>query len=125
MTRCRSHLNAARALAVVAAQPALTGDILSNWTAVKMPPPLRTVKIDAGKSALLLLDFDTNTCNAEKRPHCFATSPGLATFLANARSRGVTVAYSTVQAGSIADVPGGLAAQPDDRVVRTVIVTGT
>ena len=139
---------AALAFAMFAGQSARAGDIVADWASVKLPPspPLKAVKVDAGATALLLLDFDTKTCNAEKRPRCFVTLPGVAALLANARSHGLMVAYSTVMTGSVADVPPGLAAHAGDPVVRagvdkffgtdladalkarnvsTVIVTGT
>ncbi len=144
----RHHVIAAVVFAMFAVQPAWAGDIVADWASVKMPPPppLKPVKVDAGATALLLLDFDTKTCNAEKRPRCSATLPDVATLLANARTHGMTVASSTVLTGSVADVPPGLAAHPGDPVVRagvdkflgtdladelkarnvrTVIVTGT
>ncbi len=144
----RFHIAAALALTVFAAHPSLAGDIVADWTSVAMPPPpaLSPVKADPANTALLLLDFDARTCNAEKRPRCFASVPAVAAPLAKARARGLTVAYSTVLTGSVADVPPSLASRPGDPVVRagvdkflgtdladalkardvrTVIVTGT
>jgi nicotinamidase-related amidase len=144
----RFHIAAALALTVFAAHPSLAGDIVADWTSVTMPPPpaLRPVKAEPAKTALLLLDFDARTCNAEKRPRCFASLPAVAALLASARSHGLTVAYSTVMTGSVNDVPPSLASRPGDpivragvdkflgtdladalkaRGVRTVIVTGT
>jgi nicotinamidase-related amidase len=148
MTRYSLRLIAIVTFFLMTVQPLLAGDIVADWDTVKMPPPppLKAVTVDSGKTALLLLDFDAKVCNAEKRPRCFATLPGVAALLETARAHGVLIAYSTVMTGSVADVPPSLAAKPGDPVVRagvdkllgtdltevlkahdirTVIVTGT
>src|ERR1700730_5614437 len=44
-------------------------DIIKSWNSVHMPPPpaLKTVTVtDPAHTALLLLDFDTSTCNKKE-----------------------------------------------------------
>jgi hypothetical protein len=120
MTRCCFRA-IALAIVVLAGGPALADDIVASWATVRMPqaPQLKAVKVEAHRTALLLLDFDKNTCNAEKLPRCFATLPVVAKLLADARSHGLSVAYSTVATGSVEDEPPALAAQPGDPVVRS------
>lgn len=120
MTRCCFRA-IALAFVVLAGGPALADDIVASWATVRMPqaPQLKAVKVEAHRTALLLLDFDKNTCNAEKLPRCFATLPVVAKLLADARSHGLSVAYSTVATGSVEDEPPALAAQPGDPVVRS------
>jgi nicotinamidase-related amidase len=141
-------LLAAFAVAACVVAPAMADDIVSTWGEVKMPPPpaLKPVKIDPASTALLVLDFDKNTCNQEKRPRCANSLPIIAKLIADARAHGATVAYSATPYGKVEDVPAGLEARPGETVVRagvdkflgteleaalkarnikTVIVTGT
>lgn len=148
MTRRRLWSIAVVAAVVLAIRPSLADDIVSSWAATKLPPPpvLQPVKVEASQNALLVLDFSTGTCNAAQRPRCFDTLPAVTKLLADARSHGTPVVYSTVPNGSVRDTPPVLAPQPGDPVVsagadkfldtdlanilkakhiRTVIVTGT
>ena len=148
MTKSRVLIAAALAALFLAPGMSRADDIVSSWASVKLPPApqLKPVKVDAGQTALLLLDFDTHNCNPDKRVSCFASVPHVEALLTAARAGGMTVAYSTVATGSIADVPTALAPKPGDPVVRggvdkflgtdladvlkaksirTVIVTGT
>jgi nicotinamidase-related amidase len=124
------------------------GTIIDEWGAVKVPkaPELKTVLIERDTTALLLLDFNHQTCNADRRPRCIASIPKVKGLLATARGMGLMVAYS-LSAGA---VPGDIARDlapaagepvvtsgPDkflgtdlekllkERGIKTVIVTGT
>jgi nicotinamidase-related amidase len=111
----------ALAIVVLPSEPATADDIVASWASVKLPPAplLKPVKVEPGRTALLLLDFDRNTCNPEKRPRCAASLPSVAKLLTAARAHGLSVAYSTVATGSVKDVPPALASQPGDPVVRS------
>jgi len=129
-------------------RPASAQDVIAEWNSVKMPPPpeLKDVTVDPKTTALLLLDFNKQTCNAERRPRCIATIPKMKKLLDYARAKGILVAYS-LSAGA---VPGDIAADlaplaadpvvtsgPDkfmgtdlektlkDKGIKTVIITGT
>src|SRR4030043_1926225 len=128
--------------------PAFSQTIIDEWNAVKVPPApeLKTVKIDPNVTALLMLDFNKQTCNAERRPRCIASIPKVQKLLTEARAKGVPVVYS-LSAGAIpSDIAKELAPQggepivtsgPDkfhgtelekilkERNVKTVIITGS
>ena len=128
--------------------PLCAQSIVDEWTSVKVPlvPELKPVTLDPGTTALLLLDFNKQTCNAEKRPRCIASIPVVGKLLKEARSKGVQVIYSLSAGASVADIAKELApaagepvvtSGPDkflgtdlekilkEKGVKTVIVTGT
>ena len=125
-------------------------DAISDWNSLSFPPApeLKPAKVEAAKTALLLLDFTNQTCTPERRPRCAAQVPGLAKLLAEARAKNMFVIYSVATAGSDRkDILAPLAARegdpvlpplgPDkfiasdfekmlkDRKIDTLIVTGT
>ena len=135
------------ALALVAA-PARARTVVDDWTRV-IPPPapvVHAITLAPRTTALLLLDFVSQTCNEARRPRCVASIPAVARLLAQARAHGVTVIYSFVPSGAPADVAPALKPRPGEPLVqsgpdkflgtdlagllhragiRTVIVTGT
>jgi nicotinamidase-related amidase len=146
----RSGIFATAALAAMAlAAPAMAQQtIIDEWPSIKTPPApvLKEVTVDPKTTALLLLDFVKQTCNAQARPRCLATLPAAKKLLAEARAKNVLVVYSIVFGGTIGDtlpevaptgnepyVQGG----PDkflntdlekilkDKGIKTVIVGGT
>ncbi len=123
-------------------------DIIKSWDTIKSPqaPELKSVKADPKSTALLLLDFNKQTCNAEKRPRCISSIPKMKKILKEARAKGVTVIYSLSPGASADDISKELTplknepvvtSGPDkffgtdlekilkDRKIQTVIVTGT
>ena len=128
----------------------LAQDIIDEWNAVIIPsaPELKSVKVDPKVTALLLLDFNKQACNADKRPRCIATIPKVQKLLAEARAKGVYVLYSLSSGATVADIAKELApleggqepvvvSGPDkflgtdlekilrEKGIKTVIVTGT
>ncbi|MFI4887771.1 MAG: cysteine hydrolase family protein [Burkholderiales bacterium] len=93
--------------------------IIDEWASVKAPPPpvLKPVTIDRKTTALLMLDFNQQTCNSQRRPRCVASIPKAKTFLAAARAAGVPVIYSVGGGGKRADIAKDLAPASDDPVV--------
>ena len=87
--------------------PAAAQDVIAEWNLVKTPPApeIKDVTVDPKTTALLLLDFNKQTCNAEQRPRCIASIPKMKKLLNYARSKGVIVVYS-LSAGA---VPGDIA----------------
>lgn len=148
-TRTQSLLRiAATAAACVAVQTACAETIIDEWNTVKVPPPpaLRPVTIDRSSTALLLLDFNQQTCNMERRPRCIASIPKVKALLAAARAAGVPVVYTLGGGGKPSDLPKELmpnANEPSflagldkfsgsdlekilkDKGIKTVIVVGT
>lgn len=128
--------------------PVSAQNIIEEWNTVKVPsvPELKSVTVNPKVTALLLLDFNKQTCNAEKRPRCIASIPKVQKLLTEARSKGVFVVYSLTPGAAVADIAKELAplgrepvvtSGPDkflgtdlekilkEQGIKTVIVTGT
>jgi nicotinamidase-related amidase len=128
--------------------PASAQTIVDTWDAVKAPPApeLKSVILDSKATALLLLDFNKQSCNAQLRPRCIAPIPKVQGLLEEARSKGFTIIYSLSAGATSTDIARELAprkgepvvtAGPDkfmgtdlekilmDKGIKTVIVTGT
>jgi nicotinamidase-related amidase len=135
-------------IACIFQPPLYAQSIVDEWNSVKVPPvpELKPVTLDPGTTALLLLDFNKQVCNAERRPRCIASIPVVAKLLKEARSKGVKVIYSLSAGASVADIAKELAplsgepavtSGPDkflgtdldkilkEKGVKTVIVAGT
>ncbi len=128
--------------------PASAQTIIEEWNTVKAPPApeLKWVTIDPQVTALLLLDFNKQTCNADKRPRCIASIPRVQKLLKEARIKCVHVVYSLSPGAAVGDIARELAPLENEPVVtsgpdkflgtdlekilkekgiKTVIVTGT
>jgi nicotinamidase-related amidase len=128
--------------------PLFSQTIIDEWSAVKAPqaPELKTITIDPATTALLLLDFNKQTCNEKVRPRCISSIPIMVSFLTKAREKGVKVIYSLSPGASVTDIAKELTpaagepivtSGPDkfvgtdlekiikEKGVTTVIVTGT
>jgi nicotinamidase-related amidase len=129
-------------------RPAEAQDIIAEWNSVRIPhaPEVKDFKVDPKTTALLLLDFNKQTCNAERRPRCIASIPKMKKLHDYARSKGIFVVYS-LSAGAVpGDIASDLAPMAGDPVVtagpdkfmgtdlekilkekgiKTVVVTGT
>lgn len=122
--------------------------VIDQWTEVKIPPPpeLQPVTIKPETTALLLLDFNSQTCNMKNRPRCIASIPVVKKLLADARAKGLTRVYSLSPGAEVKDIATELAPMegepvvtsgPDkflgtdlekilkEKKIETVIVTGT
>ncbi|MBA4391065.1 MAG: isochorismatase [Syntrophus sp. (in: bacteria)] len=128
--------------------PVSAQNIVEEWNTVKAPPApeLKPVTIDPKVTALLLLDFNKQTCNADRRPRCIASIPKVHKLLTEARVKGVYVVYSLSSGAIAADIARELmplgneplvTSGPDkflgtdlekiltEKGIKTVIVTGT
>ncbi|WP_429298606.1 cysteine hydrolase family protein [Paraburkholderia sp. GAS199] len=97
-------------------------DITTSWKSVPMPPPpeLKTFTVtDPAHTALLLLDFDTSTCNTQERPTCAASLPYVANLLSSSRAANLMVVYSLTSTGTLAAVPPSIAAKGGETVVQS------
>ena len=96
-------------------------DVIDEWGSIKTPPPpeLKQVKINPKTTALLLLDFNSQTCNMERRPRCVATIPAVKKLLAGARAKGVAVIYSLSPGAAAADISKELFPMPEEPVVTS------
>ncbi len=122
--------------------------VIELWDTVKAPPPpeVKPVTVDPATCALLVLDIEQRTCNAEARPRCVSSVPAIAAFLHRARAKGMAVVYSLTSVGTpetiLVDVKPKegepvvkssvdkfynteLEKVLKDRGIRTVIIAGT
>ncbi|OPY73100.1 MAG: Isochorismatase family protein YecD [Syntrophorhabdus sp. PtaU1.Bin058] len=97
------------------------GNIIDEWNIVKVPavPELKPVTIDPKTTALLMLDFNRQTCNAERRPRCIASIPEVGKLLALARTKGAPVVYSLSPGAAVKDIAQALAPRADEPVVTS------
>lgn len=102
--------------------PAAAQDVIAEWSSISTPPPpeLKDVTVDPKTTALLLLDFNKQTCNAERRPRCIASIPKMKRLLDYARTKGIFVIYS-LSAGA---VPGDIAADLAPMAGDPVVISG-
>ena len=80
---------------------------------------MKAVTIDKATTALLMLDFNQQTCNAERRPRCIASIPKVRTLLTAARAAGVPVVYSLGGGGKPADIANDLAPAAGEPIVSS------
>jgi len=95
--------------------------ILDEWATVKVPPapPTKAVQLDPKTTALLMLDFNQQTCNAQRRPRCIASIPRVKTLLAAARAAHAPVVYSLGGGGKVTEIAADLAPAPGEPVVSS------
>lgn len=95
--------------------------IVDEWDAVKAPPApeLKAVTVDPTVTALLILDIQKQNCNAERRPRCVASVPGIQRLLNEARGKGMLVVYSLTRNASESDIREELAPLPEEHVVKS------
>jgi nicotinamidase-related amidase len=96
------------------AVPARATDVVSEWSAIQMPPApaLKAVTVDPKTTALFLFDFMTENCG--QRPRCVAAVPTLKAIHDRARAANMLVAYTLPGGGKIIDP--GIAPRPGEVV---------
>ncbi|NDY56698.1 cysteine hydrolase [Desulfovibrio sulfodismutans] len=122
--------------------------VVDLWSGIAPPPApvLEDASPPKGKTALLILDMQPQTCNAERRPRCLDTVAAVSALAARARAAGVPILYSLTRTGRPEDIfesMGRTSADPvvaasvdkflgtdlekalAERGVTTVVVTGT
>ena len=82
-------------------------------------PAVKPVVVDPKTTALLVLDFNRQTCNGERRPRCVASIPRVRRLLEAARAAHMPVAFSLGGGGKPADLPTDLAPTADEPVVSS------
>ena len=70
--------------------------IIDEWSSVTVPPPpvLKPADLDTKTTALVVMDFLKQSCNAEARPRCVASIPKVKAMIAVAKAKGVTVIWT-------------------------------
>jgi len=99
--------------------------VIDNWASVKAPsaPELKTVQVDPKTTALLMLDYVKQICNAQRYPHCPARLPTVKKLLDQARANGVMVVYTgtTIPPSERTDIDPMVAPTGDEPFVKTVL----
>ena len=78
--------------------------VIDEWANVKLPPApaLKPVTLAASETAVLAMDFTTQTCSPQRRPRCANQVPQVAKLIATARQKGAFIVYSVALPGSTA-----------------------
>ena len=86
---------------------AAAATIIDEWSSISVPPPpeVKPVTIDKSTTALLMLDFNQQTCNTQRRPRCVASIPHVKKLLTAARAAGIPVAFTLGGGGKPSDLP--------------------
>jgi nicotinamidase-related amidase len=100
--------------------PASAQTIVDKWAAVQAPKPpeLKPVTLDPKTTALLVLDFVKQTCNAERQPRCLTSVPEVQALLKLARDKGVSVVHSITTAATPADIAKELTPADGEPIVK-------
>src|SRR5262245_42834988 len=80
------------------------GTVIDEWAGVRLPPPpaLKPATLVPNETAVLAMDFTTQTCTPQRRPRCANQVPHVARLLAEARQKGAFIVYSVALPGSTA-----------------------
>jgi nicotinamidase-related amidase len=78
--------------------------VIDEWASVKLPPApaLKAVTLVGSETAVLAMDFTSQTCTPQRRLRCANQVPRVAKLLAEARQKGAFVVYSVAIPGSTA-----------------------
>ena len=100
------------------ALPAAAQTVIEEWASVKAPPPpeLKPVTIDASHTALLVMDFNKNSCTPQGRARCAAVLPKVKGLLTAARQHGMPVFHTTAGTATAADISPELTPMPGEPV---------
>jgi nicotinamidase-related amidase len=103
------------------ATPASAQTIVDEWSKVQAPKPpeLKPVTIDPKTTALLVLDFVKQTCNAERRPRCLTSVSHVQSLLKLARGKGALVVHSITTAATPADIVKDVAPLEGEPIVKS------
>lgn len=86
-----------------AATSTQAADVIAEWGSVKAPsaPELKKVTVNPKDTALIVMDLQTNSCNAERRPRCLDTIAPVSELMKRARAKGMPVIHSITTSGSL------------------------
>lgn len=107
MTKLQAVLATIVAASLIAGMKLTTAEaqtLVEEWDTAKLPPPpaLKPAKIDPKETAVLVMDFTTQTCTAQRRPRCAASVAKVQKLVAEVRAKGAFVIYSVAVPGSTA-----------------------
>lgn len=112
---------AAIILVTILAGPLSGETVIEVWEQVKVPsaPKVQAVELESSKTMLLLLDFNKQVCNNERRPRCIASIPAVEKLAVKTRNAKAQVVYSLTIGSRIDDVAPALAAKPGELSVTS------
>ena len=95
---------AASLVSVVCATTVPAQTVIDEWSTAQLPPApaLKPVTLEAKETAVLVMDFTTQTCTAQRRPRCAASVAKVQKLVSEARTKGAFVIYSVAVPGSVA-----------------------
>ena len=95
--------------------------IIEDWNDVDVPPApkLSPVTVENDKTALLMLDFQKNNCNLERRPRCVNTVIGVHNLLETARTKNLSVVYSLTTKAEPNDILEHLVPLAEEPIVKS------
>jgi nicotinamidase-related amidase len=78
--------------------------VIDEWAGVRLPPApaLKPVTLVGNETAILAMDFTTQTCTPQRRPRCANQVTQVARLLSEARHKGAFIVYSVALPGSTA-----------------------
>jgi nicotinamidase-related amidase len=78
--------------------------VIDEWAGVRLPPAptLKPVTLVGNETAILAMDFTTQTCTPQRRLRCANQVPQVARLLSEARRKGAFIVYSVALPGSTA-----------------------
>lgn len=113
----------ALASAALSGEEARNASLLDVWDKIEAPAPpqLKPVRLAPKTAALLILDVETRTANAERRPRAVASVPRIAALLAKARAAGMPVAYSLTRSGTPETILREVAPREGEPIVQASV----
>lgn len=95
--------------------------IIEQWDQATPPPAPKVIPITVSPNdtALLILDIEERTCNAERRPRCLDTVPRIAALMEKARAHHMPVVYSQISKPT--PILPEVAPLPDEPVVSSSV----
>jgi nicotinamidase-related amidase len=84
--------------------PGRAETVIEEWAGVRLPPApaLKPVTLVGTETAILAMDFTTQTCTPQRRLRCANQVPQVAKLLSEARLKGALIVYSVALPGSTA-----------------------
>jgi nicotinamidase-related amidase len=103
---------------VTVGETARAQTVIEQWQEAKIPPPppVKPVRTEAKKTALLLLDFNRGSCNLQRRVRCGEALPKLRKLLDLARNAGALVVFKTQASASSKDIPDEITPLSNEQV---------
>jgi len=98
--------------------------VTDEWAAVKAPasaPALRPVTLDPGKTVLLVMDFNKNTCVPQKRARCATALPKVRKILAEARAKGMVIVHTITTRMKNDDIAKDVQPKAGERVIAAPV----